>query len=78
MQKEKLLMIPGPSPVHPRIINSLSLPTVSHASPVLLEELKEALSNLRKIVFCEKGEAFILAGAGTLAMETAILNTVEK
>ena len=78
MQKEKLLMIPGPSPVHPRIINSLSLPIVSHGSPVLVEELKEALVNLKKIVFCEKGEAFILAGAGTLAMEMAILNTVEK
>ncbi len=78
MQKEKLLMIPGPSPVHPRIINSLSLPTVSHVSQVLVEELKEALVNLKKIVFCEKGEPFIVAGAGTLAMEMAILNTVEK
>jgi len=78
MQKEKLLMIPGPSPVHPRIINSLALPTVSHVSPVLVEELKEALANLKKVVFCEKGEPFIVAGAGTLAMEMAILNTVEK
>ncbi len=78
MQEEKLLMIPGPSPVHPRIINSLSIPTVSHVSPVLVGELKEALANLKKIVFCEKGEAFIVAGAGTLAMEMAILNTVEK
>ncbi|NIM60036.1 MAG: aminotransferase class V-fold PLP-dependent enzyme [Candidatus Aminicenantes bacterium] len=78
MQKEKLLMIPGPSPVHPRIINSLALPTISHVSPVLVKELKEALVNLKKIVFCEKGEPFIVAGAGTLAMEMAILNTVEK
>jgi alanine-glyoxylate transaminase/serine-glyoxylate transaminase/serine-pyruvate transaminase len=78
MQKEKLLMIPGPSPVHPRIINSLSLPTVSHVSPMMVEELKEALANLKKIVFCEKGEPFIVAGAGTLAMEMAILNTVQK
>jgi alanine-glyoxylate transaminase/serine-glyoxylate transaminase/serine-pyruvate transaminase len=78
MQKEKLLMIPGPSPVHPRIINSLALPTVSHVSPVLVEELKEALVNLKKIVFCEKGEPFIVAGAGTLAMEMAVLNTVER
>lgn len=75
---EKLLMIPGPSPVHPRIINSLSLPTVSHVSPELVSELKEALLNLKRIVFCEKGEPFIVAGAGTLAMEMALLNTVGK
>ncbi|NQT78877.1 MAG: alanine--glyoxylate aminotransferase family protein [Candidatus Aminicenantes bacterium] len=78
MLREKLLMIPGPSPVHPRIINSLTLPTVSHVSYELVEELQEALANLKKIVFCEKGEPFIVAGAGTLAMEMALLNTIKK
>jgi aspartate aminotransferase-like enzyme len=77
MQSEKLLLIPGPTPVHPRIIQSLSLPTISHVSPVFAEELKEALENLMKIVFCKKGEPFIVAGAGTLSMEMALLNTVE-
>ena len=78
MQKEQLLLIPGPTPVHPRILNALSLPTVSHVSPILVEELKEALDNLKKIVFCQDGEPFIVAGAGTLAMEMALLNTVKK
>lgn len=78
MQQEKLLLIPGPTPVHPRILNALALPTVSHVSPVHVEEFREALSNLKKIVFCEKGEPFIIAGAGTLAMEMALLNTIAK
>lgn len=78
MPQEKLLLIPGPTPVHPRITHSLALPTVSHVSPVLVQELKEVLANLKKIVFCERGESFIIAGAGTLAMEMALLNTVEK
>lgn len=78
MQKEQLLLIPGPTPVHPRILNALSLPTVSHVSPILVDELKEALDNLKKIVFCQNGEPFIVAGAGTLAMEMALLNTVNK
>lgn len=78
MQQEKLLLIPGPTPVHPRIINSLSLPTVSHVSPVLRQEMKEALANLKEIVFCKRGEPFIISGAGTLAMEMALLNTVKK
>lgn len=78
MNREQLLLIPGPSPVHPRIIHSLSLPTVSHVSPILVTELKEALANLKKIVFCERGEPFIVAGAGTLAMEMALLNTAER
>lgn len=78
MTKEKLLLIPGPTPVHPRIINILSLPTVSHVSPVFISEFKEALSNLKKIVLCRQGEPFLVAGSGTLAMEMALLNTVGK
>jgi len=78
MEQEKLLLIPGPTPVHPRIINSLSLPTISHVSPVLVREMKEALANLKKIVFCQRGEPFIISGSGTLAMEMALLNTVQK
>ncbi len=77
MQREKLLLIPGPTPVHPRITHSLSLPTVSHVSPIMVDEFKEALSHLKEIVFCDQGEPFIIAGAGTLAMEMAVLNTAQ-
>jgi len=74
--RERLLLIPGPSPVHPRIIHSLAQPTVSHVGPEMVEEMQKALDNLKKIVFCDKGEAFIIAGAGTLAMEMALLNSL--
>jgi alanine-glyoxylate transaminase/serine-glyoxylate transaminase/serine-pyruvate transaminase len=76
MPDEKLLLIPGPSPVVPRILDALALPTVSHVSPEMAHDLKEACENLKKIAFCVEGEPFIVAGAGTLAMEMALLNTV--
>ncbi len=75
MPDEKLLLIPGPSPVVPRILDALALPTVSHVSPEMARDLKEACENLKKIVFCDNGEPFIVAGAGTLSMEMALLNT---
>jgi alanine-glyoxylate transaminase/serine-glyoxylate transaminase/serine-pyruvate transaminase len=78
MKQEKLLLIPGPTPIHPRILNALSQPTVSHVSSVHVAEFKESLANLKNIVFCQKGEPFIVAGAGTLAMEMALLNSVTK
>ena len=71
-------MIPGPTPVHPRILNNLSNPTISHVSSTFVTEFREALSNVKEIVYCKKGEPFIVAGAGTLAMEMALLNTVDK
>jgi alanine-glyoxylate transaminase/serine-glyoxylate transaminase/serine-pyruvate transaminase len=75
MAQEKLLLIPGPSPVVPRILDALAKPTVSHVGPDMARDLKEACENLKKIVFCENGEPFIVAGAGTLSMEMAVLNT---
>ena len=78
MQREKLLLIPGPSPVHPRITSSLSQPTVSHVGPEMVAEFKEALANLKRVVFCQNGQPFIISGAGTLAMEMALLNTAGK
>jgi aspartate aminotransferase-like enzyme len=41
-------------------------------------ELREALQNLKSIVFTEAGEPFIVSGAGTLAMEMALLNSLTK
>jgi aspartate aminotransferase-like enzyme len=75
MAQEKLLLIPGPSPVVPRILDALALPTVSHVGPDMVHDLKESCENLKRIVFCENGEPFIVAGAGTLSMEMAVLNT---
>lgn len=75
MAQEKLLLIPGPSPVVPRILDALAKPTVSHVGPDMARDLKEACENLKKIVFCENGEPFIVSGAGTLSMEMALLNT---
>jgi alanine-glyoxylate transaminase/serine-glyoxylate transaminase/serine-pyruvate transaminase len=75
MAQEKLLLIPGPSPVVPRILDVLAQPTVSHVGPDMVRDLKEACENLKGIVFCENGEPFIISGAGTLSMEMALLNT---
>ncbi|MDW7761364.1 MAG: alanine--glyoxylate aminotransferase family protein [Acidobacteriota bacterium] len=76
MSQEKLLLIPGPSPVHPRILEVLARPTVSHVGPEMAAELREACANLKQVVFCAEGEAFIVSGGGTLAMEMALLNVV--
>jgi alanine-glyoxylate transaminase / serine-glyoxylate transaminase / serine-pyruvate transaminase len=73
---EKLLLIPGPSPVVPRILQALAAATVSHVGPDMVADTRTALENLKKIVFCAEGEPFIIAGAGTLAMEIALLNVV--
>nr|HPH44515.1 aminotransferase class V-fold PLP-dependent enzyme [Candidatus Aminicenantes bacterium] len=75
---DPLLLIPGPSPVVPRVTGALARPTVSHASAELAADLLSALDNLKKTVFTAGGEPVLFAGSGTLAMEAALLNVTGK
>jgi alanine-glyoxylate transaminase / serine-glyoxylate transaminase / serine-pyruvate transaminase len=73
---ETLTMIPGPTPVHPRILAALARPTVSHVAAAFVEEFRSALRDFRTTCQSTTGQPFIVAGAGTLAMEIALVNVV--
>lgn len=76
--KKKLMMIPGPTPVNQSILDDLSKDTVSHLDPELVKILKETLEDLKTVVMTEKGQPFIIPGTGTLAMETALVNSLKE
>ncbi len=70
-------MIPGPTIVSPRVLRALSKPVLSHVSSEFVEGFAEALE-LQKKLFITEGTPFMLSGSGTLGMEAAIANLVEK
>jgi len=72
-----LLMIPGPIMCNPEVLRSLAKPTLSHVSSKFIEIFSETLKGLKKVFLTEKGEVFVIAGSGTLAMEMSIVNTCE-
>ncbi len=76
--KKKLMMIPGPTPVNQSILDALGKETVSHLDPELVKILKETLEGLKTVVMTEKGQPFIITGTGTLAMETALVNSSKE
>ena len=76
MIDETLTMIPGPTPVHPRILAALSRPTVSHVAPVFVETFKKALTDFRGLCQSQAGQPFLVSGGGTLSMEIALVNLV--
>jgi len=55
----------------------MSAKTLSHMSVEFAEIFRRALKNLRKVFLSEKGQPFVVAGSGTLAMDMAIVNLVE-
>ncbi|MFI5166702.1 MAG: pyridoxal-phosphate-dependent aminotransferase family protein [Thermoanaerobaculales bacterium] len=76
MTVKPLTMIPGPTPVQPRILDALARPTVSHLAPDFVAAFRQALVDLRALGQSASGQPFIVAGGGTLAMEMALVNVV--
>jgi alanine-glyoxylate transaminase/serine-glyoxylate transaminase/serine-pyruvate transaminase len=74
---KRILMGPGPSNVHPRVLEAIARPTIGHLDPKfinLMDEIKELL----KYAFQTKNEiTFAVSGPGSVGMETCLVNLVE-
>ncbi len=72
------LMIPGPIEFTDEVMAEMSKPTPSHVDPAFIEVFGQALADLRSVFLAGPDyQPFILAGSGTLAMDSAVANLVE-
>lgn len=76
VKNHKLVMIPGPTPVARSIQDQMGRETVSFKDPTFVQDFKELVVDLKNL-WRTKGECFVIAGTGTLAMEIAIANTTK-
>lgn len=78
MSDKPVLMIPGPIEVSPAVLDAFETPPPSHLAPDFIEHFGAALAMMRR-VWCasEQSQPFVIAGSGTIAMEMAVVNTVE-
>jgi alanine-glyoxylate transaminase/serine-glyoxylate transaminase/serine-pyruvate transaminase len=77
MKNRNLLMIPGPIEFEPAVLSAMGAPTTSHLAPNFIEAFGQSLAQLREVFKCRDGQPFILAGTGTLAMDSVGANLVE-
>jgi alanine-glyoxylate transaminase/serine-glyoxylate transaminase/serine-pyruvate transaminase len=77
MKNRNLLMIPGPIEFEPAVLAEMGAPTSSHLAPNFIEAFGQALERMRQVFLCPEGQPFLLAGTGTLAMDSAASNLVE-
>ena len=73
MDKNILVMIPGPTPVADPIRAEMARPIQAFGDPRFVADYKKLIDRLGRLMHCD-GQCFPLAGTGTLAMEMAISN----
>jgi len=78
MKNRKLLMIPGPIEFEPSVLRAMGETTTSHIAPNFIETFGHCMDLMQKIWKAPEGQSFIMAGSGTLAMDMAIANLIER
>ena len=74
---KRILMGPGPSNVHPRVLEAMARPTIGHLDPKFIE-LMDEIKELLKYAFQTNNEVtFAVSGPGSVGMETCLVNLVE-
>ena len=73
----RLLLGPGPSLVHPRVLHALSAPLLGHLDPAFLSVMNDIQLLLRLVFETEHRFTIAISGTGSAGMEASIVNLIE-
>lgn len=73
----RVLMGPGPSDIHPRVLQALAKGTVGHLDPYYLKIMDEVQQMLRGLFRTQNRMTFAVSGTGSAGMEAAVVNLIE-
>ncbi len=73
----RLLLGPGPSSVHPRVLQAMTLPVMGHLDPDFFQVMNDIGDMLREVYRTSNVMTMPVSATGTGAMETACANMLE-
>lgn len=73
----RLLLGPGPSLVHPRVLHALTQPLIGHLDPLFLDLMNDIQTLLRAAFQTNHEFTIALSGTGSAGMEAVIANLIE-
>jgi len=73
----RTLMGPGPSDIHPRVLEALAKPTVGHLDPYYLQVMDDMQGLLRKLFRTKNEMTMAISATGSAGMETCVVNLIE-
>jgi len=75
--QRRVLMGPGPSDVHPRVLQAMAHSTIGHLDPQCIQLLDEIRAMLQQVFRTENQLTLAVSGTGSAGMETAVVNLIE-
>ncbi len=73
----RLLLGPGPSNAHPRVLQAIGMRQVGHLDPRFIEIMNDVQELLRYLFQTDNQLTVPISGTGSAAMEASLANTVE-
>ena len=73
----RVLLGPGPSEVHPRVLAAMSLPLLGHLDPEFVTIMDETQRMLRYVFQTENRLTMAVSGTGSAGMEAVVVNLIE-
>lgn len=73
----RLLMGPGPSEVHPRVLRAMAQPLIGHLDPEFITIMDEVRAMLREVMRTRNEMTFAISAPGSAGMEASLVNLLE-
>ncbi len=73
----RLLLGPGPSDAHPRVLTAMTTPLLGHLDPQFLQIMNETQEMLREVFRTKNRLTFPVSATGMAGMETCVVNLIE-
>ena len=74
---KRILMGPGPSDAHPRVLKAMATPLIGHLDPEFVEIMDDIKLMTQKTLQTENFLTFVVSAPGSAGMETCLVNLLE-
>jgi alanine-glyoxylate transaminase/serine-glyoxylate transaminase/serine-pyruvate transaminase len=73
----RTLLGPGPSDIHPRVLQAMARPTVGHLDPYYLQIMDQLQQMLRGLFKTQNQMTLAISATGSAGMEATVVNLIE-
>ncbi|HVN32860.1 MAG TPA: alanine--glyoxylate aminotransferase family protein [Thermoanaerobaculaceae bacterium] len=73
----RILLGPGPSDVHPRVLQAMAIPTIGHLDPAYLAVMDRCHEMLKQVFRTRNALTLAMPGTGSAGMETCVANLLQ-